>query len=100
MLRSTRCTAIGVAILATLWLSNGVRAQTAKEYRALLDQYCVICHNQQVVQSQGEPATAMLSQLRAVGLALDAMDLSTVATHGARWEPVVRKLRAGLMPPG
>ena len=97
--RSTRCAALVVAILTTLWLTSGVRAQTAREYRALLDQYCVICHNQQVVQSQGETATAMLSQLRAVGLALDAMDLSAVATHGARWEPVVRKLRAGLMPP-
>ncbi|MCH8265363.1 MAG: DUF1587 domain-containing protein, partial [Proteobacteria bacterium] len=92
-----------VVVQATAWLSGEVSAQTptssAIEYRALLDQYCVSCHNQSVVDDPNEPANALLSQLRAVGLKLDALDLSAVAANAAHWEPVVRKLRAGLMPP-
>ena len=99
MLRSTPSAAAVVAALATGWLASDVRAQTATEYRALLDEYCVTCHNQRVVDGQNERPTALTSQLRAVGLALDALDLSAVAADAAHWEPVVRKLRAGLMPP-
>ena len=86
---------------ATLSLSSDATAQTptAIEYRALLDQYCVTCHNQSVVDDPNAPANALLSQLRAVGLKLDALDLSAVAANADHWEPVVRKLRAGLMPP-
>ena len=99
MLRTTYSVAAVVAALATGWLASDVRAQTATEYRALLDEYCVTCHNQRTVDGQNERATALTSQLRAVGLALDALDLSAVAADAAHWEPVVRKLRAGLMPP-
>jgi mono/diheme cytochrome c family protein len=74
-------------------------APDVTEYRALLDQYCVTCHNERVVSGTGERQTALLSQLRAVGLALDTLDLATVADDAAHWEGVVRKLRAGLMPP-
>ena len=99
MLRSTHSASAVVAALAIGWLASDVRAQTATEYRALLDQYCVTCHKQRVVDGQNEPATVLTSQLRAAGLALDALDLSAVAADAAHWEPVVRKLRAGLMPP-
>ena len=99
MLRSTHSAAAVVAALATGWLASDVGAQQATEYRALLDDYCVTCHSQRIVDGQNEPATALTSQLRAVGLALDALDLSAVAADAAHWEPVVRKLRAGLMPP-
>jgi hypothetical protein len=54
------------------------------EPRALLDRYCVTCHNQR--------------QLIA-GLALDAEDVTNVSANPAVWEKVVRKLRAGAMPP-
>ena len=99
MLRSTHSAAAVVVALATGWLASDVRAQAATEYRALLDQYCVTCHNQRRVEGRDEPVTALTSQLRAVGLALDALDLSAVAADAAHWEPVVRKLRGGLMPP-
>ena len=99
MLRSTHFAAAVVAALATGWLASEVSGQTTTEYRALLDQYCVTCHNQRVVEGTREGITALTSQLRAVGLALDALDLSAVAADADRWEPVVRKLRAGLMPP-
>jgi len=52
--------------------------------RAVLDQYCVTCHNQ---------------KLKTAGLALDQLDADHVATAPATWEKVVRKLRTGAMPP-
>ncbi len=52
--------------------------------RALLDQYCVTCHNE---------------RLEVAGLALDTVDVTQVAGNPAIWEKVVRKLRAGAMPP-
>ena len=52
--------------------------------RALLDQYCVTCHNERL-------ATA--------GLLLDESDVQHVAAGAETWEKVVRKLRSGAMPP-
>ncbi len=57
-------------------LSNGPQA--------LLNQYCVTCHN---------------TKLKTGGLALDQLDLHKVAPNAETWEKVVRKLRAGMMPP-
>ncbi len=99
MLRSTPSLAVAVVALATGWLTSDVEAQTTTEYRNLLDDYCVTCHNQRVVDDQSEQVSALTSQLRALGLALDALDVSAVAANPVHWEPVVRKLRAGLMPP-
>jgi len=62
-------------------------AQTASplgSQRAVLDQYCVTCHNQ---------------KLKTAGLMLDKLDLAQVGEHTEPWEKVVRKLRAGMMPP-
>jgi hypothetical protein len=52
--------------------------------RAVLDQYCINCHNQ---------------KLQTAGLMLDKLDLAHIGDHSEQWEKVVRKLRAGLMPP-
>jgi mono/diheme cytochrome c family protein len=52
--------------------------------RALIDRYCVSCHN---------------ARLRTAGLALDELDLTSVASNAETWEKVVRKVRAGQMPP-
>ncbi len=57
---------------------------TAAEGRALLDRYCVACHN---------------DRTRTAGLTLDTMDLSRVGGDAAVWEHVVRRLRSGAMPP-
>src|SRR5215467_3490121 len=59
-------------------------AAPAAPYRALLDQYCVTCHNE---------------RLKTAGLMLDKMDLDRVAEGAETWEKVVRKLRGGMMPP-
>jgi hypothetical protein len=52
--------------------------------RALVDQYCVPCHNQ---------------KLKTANLLLDQLDLAHLGDHAEIAEKVVRKLRAGMMPP-
>ena len=59
-------------------------AQEVTPQRALLDQYCVRCHNERLMSGE---------------LRLDNVDVSAVGAHGELWEGVVRKLRAGMMPP-
>jgi len=52
--------------------------------RATIDQYCVTCHSE---------------RLKSGGLVLEKADLANVGPDAERWEKVVRKLRAGVMPP-
>jgi hypothetical protein len=52
--------------------------------RAIVNQYCVPCHN---------------ARLKTAGLLLDQLDLEHLGSHPDIGEKVVRKLRAGLMPP-
>ena len=52
--------------------------------RALLDKYCVTCHS---------------DRLKTANLSLQGLDLTKVGEHADLWEKVVRKLRAGVMPP-
>ena len=52
--------------------------------RAVLDQYCVTCHN---------------GRLRTAGLTLDTVDVEHVDHQSDVWEKVVRKLRTRSMPP-
>src|SRR5688572_17535650 len=56
----------------------------ADKPRALLDQYCVTCHNE---------------RLKTANLSLQGLDLAKISDHAELWERVVRKLRAGVMPP-
>jgi len=51
---------------------------------ALMKEYCVTCHN---------------DKLKTDGLSLENADLSRIGEKPEVWEKVVRKLRAGLMPP-
>lgn len=52
--------------------------------RALIDRYCITCHNERLLTA---------------GLALDTVDLSRVDDNAEILERVVRKLRSGQMPP-
>ena len=79
--------------------ASGQAPAGAAAHRALLDRYCVTCHNQSVVNGEGRPASPLVGQLRAVGLTLDTLDLADVGGHAAEWERVVRKVRGGVMPP-
>ena len=74
-------------------------AEAPESYRALLDRYCVTCHNEPLVTGRGGAPSPLVSQLRAVGLTLDTLDLTAVGEHPEAWEKVVRKLRGGMMPP-
>src|SRR5437667_10387410 len=70
----------------TFAVINGAAAARAPaaDYRAILNQYCVTCHNQRA---------------KTAGLALDTMDVSAIGGEAETWEKVVRKLRSGMMPP-
>src|SRR5687767_14980399 len=63
---------------------SGAATPSVTPQRALLNQYCVSCHNQ---------------KLKTAGLALDAVDVANVGDKAEVWEKVVRKVRGGLMPP-
>jgi len=87
------------ALFLLLGNSMGI-AQSEAEYRRLVDQYCVSCHNQRIVDADPNSLSDPLSsQLRAVGLALDSLNIQEVANDASHWEKVIRKIRAGLMPP-
>src|ERR1700681_2904961 len=57
---------------------------TSPAPRAVLDRYCVTCHNE---------------KLRTAGLALDSLDVTNPSANAEVWEKVIAKLRAGAMPP-
>jgi len=59
---------------------QGSAPPSAEKTRALLDQYCVTCHNDRV---------------KTANLSLQGLDLATVPDHAELWEKVIRKLRAG-----
>ena len=86
-----------LGVLASLCLvgtSSQSTAQAAQQpsslqsalspHRALLDQYCLACHNE---------------ALNTAGLMLDKVDVEKVSDNVAVWENVAMKLRAGAMPP-
>src|ERR1700674_4706656 len=56
----------------------------ASSPRALLDRYCVTCHNE---------------KLKTANLLLDKADVKDVSKSPQIWEKGVRKLRGGEMPP-
>ena len=63
---------------------------SATAERALLNQYCVVCHNEKAKSAGAEAARK---------LTLDNLDVTHVEKAPAEWETIVRKLRAGMMPP-
>ena len=96
--RVARCLAVASAVAGAVGLhQEAVEAtekirtpsvqettSTAAPQRALLERYCVTCHNE---------------RLRTGGLALDSLDVSRVGAAPVIWEQVVLKLRGGMMPP-
>src|SRR5436190_16151186 len=64
--------------------ARGATPPPATSERALLDKYCVTCHNQ---------------RLKTAGLMLDKLDVNDVAAAPDIWEKVISKTRGGLMPP-
>src|SRR5215831_11537858 len=72
---------VGLALMLIGWTVDGQTPAAAQ--RAVLEKYCVRCHNQRSKN----------------GVSLDSLDLARVADKSEQWEKVVRKLRGGMMPP-
>src|SRR5262249_24987349 len=64
--------------------ASAIPATSAATERALVDQYCVTCHS---------------DKLKRANLSLEKLDMATAGDHPELWEKVIRKLRAGVMPP-
>jgi hypothetical protein len=60
-------------------------ATIANAQQAVLNQYCITCHNEKT---------------KTAGLMLDKLDYAHPGPNAEIWEKVVRKVRAGMMPPG
>jgi mono/diheme cytochrome c family protein len=81
-------------ILLVVWVAGvqiafgqqqkGVSGSPAASRHQFLNQYCIACHNE---------------RLKTGGLVLDKLDVEHVEGASEVWEKVVRKLRAGMMPP-
>jgi len=77
--------AVVVASASALLIGCGPsRERQIEQHAATIERYCVSCHD---------------DIERTADLSLEAMALDAVGTHAAVWEKVVRKLRAGMMPP-
>jgi hypothetical protein len=63
---------------------NAATASRQSDDQALVDKYCITCHN---------------DRTRTGNLTLTGLDVAQPGDHGEIWEKVVRKVRAGLMPP-
>jgi cytochrome c5 len=73
------------AVVASVSKSSASTPQvSAATERALIDQYCVTCHS---------------DRIKRANLSLEKLDLTTAGDNPQVWEKVVRKLRAGVMPP-
>jgi hypothetical protein len=64
--------------------AGSVPSTTKSPQRAMLDQYCITCHN---------------VDDNVAGLHLDELSLDRIPESAVTWEKVVMKLRGGMMPP-
>jgi Protein of unknown function (DUF1592)/Protein of unknown function (DUF1588)/Protein of unknown function (DUF1585)/Protein of unknown function (DUF1587)/Protein of unknown function (DUF1595) len=71
-------------LASALSSAPALTAQDTSSPRAVIDQYCVGCHN---------------DKTKTAGLALNMIDVSTPGDAPEVWEKVVRKLRGRMMPP-
>src|ERR1700728_5089701 len=79
---------LGLLVAAVAGVVNGqapaASPAAANPNRALLDRYCVGCHNQ---------------RLKTAKLELDVLDITHPEKDALTWERAIRKLRGGMMPP-
>src|SRR5262245_36328230 len=76
-----------IGVLATLYSGSSSRAQRAdalSAQRALIEENCVVCHNQKSTTG---------------GVSLEDLNFDKVGDNAALWEKVLRKARTGQMPP-
>lgn len=79
---------VAAAALSAYQQNRAAKASTGPttpvSAKKLLDQYCVGCHN---------------DKTKTANFSLEKVDLAHVADHPEIWERVIRKMRAGMMPP-
>jgi hypothetical protein len=73
-----------VSVAAAVWLTLHRNGAAEPDVQALLDDYCIVCHN--AAEAAGN-------------LALDVKNVDAVELDPATWERVVKKLNTGMMPP-
>jgi hypothetical protein len=78
-MRAVALAAVGLAMTAGV-----CNAQNVDEHRAVVQRYCVSCHNERA---------------KTGGLSLEKLDFANVSANAEIWEKAVRKLRVGMMPP-
>ena len=76
-------------VFCALWVQRaqgqGASASsTLTAQKAMVDRYCVGCHN---------------DKAKVANFSLQNANFAAAGDHPELWEPVIRKLRAGLMPP-
>ena len=76
--------AVALTLVVASVVPGGAQVAAPAQKPALLNQYCITCHNE---------------RLKTAGLLLDTFDLEHVGKDAAAWEKVVRKIRTGMMPP-
>ena len=67
--------------------AGAVLAASSSQQSALLDEYCVTCHNEDRLETGRVP------------FAFADLDLENVGVDAEVWEKVVEKMRLGMMPP-
>ena len=82
--RPTICALGLIAAAASLTAGCGLGSDPAADHAATVSENCLDCHN-------------AIDQT--AGLNLEVVDFDAVAADGEIWEHVIRKLRAGMMPP-
>ena len=73
-----------VTFQATPLLAAQSAGQDSAREKAILDQYCISCHSQKV---------------KSGGFSLEGLDMARIGGNAEVGEKIVRKLRAGMMPP-
>src|SRR5689334_22512256 len=71
-------------LVSALPMAAQQTAPAANPNQALINRYCVTCHNQ---------------RLKTAKLELDKLDLTHPEKDALTWERAIRKLRGGMMPP-
>ena len=73
-----------IGMVLAIPVSSSVAQTSPERYRAVLDRYCVTCHNE---------------RLRTANLVLDQANLEQIGAGAEVWEKVLLKLHAREMPP-
>src|SRR3954470_1771515 len=83
-LLSALCPLLFALVAARADAQPSARPPAANPNQALVDRYCVTCHNQ---------------RLKTAKLEIDRLDLTHPEKDALTWERAIRKLRGGMMPP-